>query len=47
MWKDSGFDKVQLMLTSRRNVMSIDQLLENLFKVMKTVKLFIYVKHPR
>ena len=40
-------NKVQLMLTSRRNVMSKDQLLENLFNAKKTVKLLISVKHPR
>ena len=37
----------QLMLTLRRNVMSIDQLLENFFNVKKTVKLLINVKHHR
>ena len=48
MRKDGGFDKkVQLTLTSRRNVMSIDQLLENSLNVKKTVKLLIYVKHQR
>ena len=35
------------MLTSRRSVMSIDQLLEDLFNVKKTVKLLIYVKDQR
>ena len=38
MWKESGFDKQSsTMLTSRRNVMNIDQLLENLFNAKKTV----------